>query len=63
MNSMKIPGQQTLDFKRSASITLDSHRKQTLEFQEDPYDIRRMHSKTCPAIICLCIHVHIVTSH
>ena len=35
MNSVKIPGQQTLDLKRSASITSDSHRKQTLEFQED----------------------------
>ena len=35
MNSVKIPGQQTLDLKRSASITSDSHRKQTLKFQED----------------------------
>ena len=35
MNFVKIPGQQTLDLKRSASITSDSHRKQTLEFQED----------------------------
>ena len=35
MNSVKIPGQQTLDWKRSASITSDFHGKQILEFQED----------------------------
>ena len=35
MNSEKIPGQQTLDLKRSAGIISDSHRKQTLEFQKD----------------------------
>ena len=35
VNSMKISGQQTLDLKRSANITSDSERKQTLEFQED----------------------------
>ena len=35
MNSVKIPGQQILDLKRSARIASDSHRKQTLEFQED----------------------------
>ena len=34
INTMKIPDQQILDLKRSASITSDSHRKQTLEFQE-----------------------------
>ena len=35
MNSVKIPGQQTLDLKRFGNITSDSHGKQTLEFQED----------------------------
>ena len=35
MNFMKIPGQPTLDLKRSTSNTSDSHRKQTLEFQEE----------------------------
>ena len=37
MNFIKIPGQQTLDLKRSAGITsaADSHSKQTLEFHED----------------------------
>ena len=35
MNTMKTADQQILDLKRSAGITSDSHRKQTLEFQED----------------------------
>ena len=65
MSFMKIPCQRTLDLNRSASITSDSHRKQTLQFEEVPYDIRRMRSNACPTITCLriwIIHTHIVTN-
>ena len=63
MNSMKIPGQQTLDLKDlPASPQIPTGNKH-LNFKKIPYDIRRMRSKTCPTITCLCIHVHIVTSH
>ena len=66
MNSVKIPGQQTLDLKRFASITSDSTGNKYLNSTKIRYDIPRMRSKACPTITCLCnwiIHIHIVTSH
>ena len=66
MNSMKIPGQQTLDLKRSVSITSDSHRNKLLNSKKILYDIRRICSKESPTNTCLStwiIHIHVVTSH
>ena len=66
MNSIKIPGQQTLDLKRYASILQIPSGNKHLNSKKIPYDIRRMRCKVCLTITCLriwIIHIHIVTSY
>ena len=68
MNSMKIPGQQTLDLKRSASNTVPQipTGNKHLNSKKIPFDIQHMRSKTCPTSTCLSIciiHIDIIKSH
>ena len=65
MNFVKIPGQQTLDFKRLPASPQILTGNKHFNSKKIRYDIPRMRSKACPTT-CLCnwiIHRHILTSH